>query len=351
MNLAASIQLDKVALDKSLYSIIRNDDAKGLEEFCKPYQNPIIVECPKNGPKILQDNPSLLSIAAFYGSEKCVDFLLNSNTRVSIADSAGRTPSHFAAAANKVAILDKLNSHKHPIRICLPDSHECSISHYAALHDHVDVLKWCLQNNIPIDIPSKLGSPIHYACKAKSKNVIQYLANLNIEAKKANPSLDSSNFPINMNRLVGKFTPLNILLDNQFYEPIPKLIEAGLDLNAPLYHNWPIIFYAVRGKFSQVQFLVDQKCEVNQRAANGWTPMHVAAQERNIQAVKIFLEKGADPHTLTMNKSSPFSLAAGFSPKDRKAETAQLIKEAVAAKIARMIVQKKLEQLKKAKKK
>jgi ankyrin repeat protein len=77
------------------------------------------------------------------------------------------------------------------------------------------------------------------------------------------------------------------------------LLELGADPNKPVQDGFPSLIEALSlrraDNVERVRLLLDFGADVNQRGINDWTPLHYAVALRNGDAVRLLLERGADP--------------------------------------------------------
>jgi hypothetical protein len=99
-----------------------------------------------------------------------------------------------------------------------------------------------------------------------------------------------------------------------YHSPIASirtLLEAGADPNAPVLDGFPPLI-AVLSRSRDVpgarrrtdvdeiiRLLLSFKTDVNQRGINDYTPLHLAVAERNLMAIQLLLDGGADPDLRT----------------------------------------------------
>lgn len=102
---------------------------------------------------------------------------------------------------------------------------------------------------------------------------------------------------VNAENRLGE-TPLMLAAIHNQIELAKVLIARGADVNR---QGWtPLHYAATRGHRDMMRLLLDHEAYIDSEAANGTTPLMMAAYSAPALAVKFLLEEGADP-TLTNN--------------------------------------------------
>lgn len=90
------------------------------------------------------------------------------------------------------------------------------------------------------------------------------------------------------------------------WSPLPfiiELIEAGAEINRVADDGFPCLLAALAGdrvdRLKVIELLLANGANVGQRGINDWTPLHYAVVQRDLPAVEILLDHGADPAAVT----------------------------------------------------
>jgi ankyrin repeat protein len=102
-------------------------------------------------------------------------------------------------------------------------------------------------------------------------------------------------------------TPLMLAAIQNQLELAKLLIERGADINRK---GWtPLHYAATRGHRDMMRLLLEHDAYIDSEAANGTTPLMMAAYAAPPLAVKLLLEEGADPTLVNDGNASALDLA------------------------------------------
>ena len=103
---------------------------------------------------------------------------------------------------------------------------------------------------------------------------------------------------------------------------IDAFLEAGLDVNAKTEgDNWNFLHRALvsvtrAADPSMIEHLVKRGVDVNARDSHMWTPLHFAARLKNVEAMRILLDGGAEIDPINDEGATPLRLTLLSLPLD-----------------------------------
>lgn len=332
--------LDSIASDsveETLYWLER-EGAQISHPFTMKFQIPDFEIDP-----MLTFNPPLIAVCAYYGACKIMKFLLQSFRDVlHLVDDKGRYAQHFAARNGELEALEILEAASQSNSFFeTEDGHNRTILHYAAEGDHIDIFHWVYHKygDSLFDGKSGFGTPLHRACINKAMRCFEFLADLNIQVLAENPHTPKSLLPIDFNCVWMTRSPAMWLHMQKGMELIPIGQRAGLDLNCPNANGWSLIYYVIRtGTEDEIEYLIRNGAGVNVHCQNGWTPLHVAAQERKPEMCELLYRYHALPIARTSLGQTPFDMARGFNRHDREFRTAGVLRNIEVDWFARAMI-------------
>ena len=162
---------------------ILDDNEISLIESMSSFENDHVFISKFQVPKILQNQPSFLSLCAFFSSKKCFLSLLNlyleknESFRINQKDQSQRSPMHFACFGGELQIIEALIENNE-----IFDSHDyiemCPI-HYAAMNGKIEIIKFFELQQLDMFPIENLDSltPLHLACKFGHLDIVKYYIN------------------------------------------------------------------------------------------------------------------------------------------------------------------------------
>lgn len=246
---------------ESVFNTILHDDVSAFsafvidEEDTKKY-----LKFNKSFPKIIDDCPSILSLAAFFGSADIVDYLLGLGAEVRVMNFRRVSTVFFAAAGGNLTIYKKICS----IDDSVIDIDRITPCMYAAKMGKVDIVKyiWSRNKNI-IEMKDYKGMhAIHHAAQNGHVNVVDFLLSQGVKISET---------------------------DNGGYTPL--------------------IFAAESGSVELIKYLIEHKAKVNEKANDGMTALCIASRNGFLSIVKILIDNGAP--FINKGKTSPLIEASG----------------------------------------
>ena len=282
---------------------------KGNENLCR-----LLLE--HNAGVNFQDNRGYtpLNWCAREGKENLCRLLLEHNADVNIQDNDGYTPLNWCAREGKENLCRLLLEHNADVNI--QDAYGSTPLHRCASKGNENICRLLLEHNMDVNIQDNNGStPLHRCAREGNENICRLLlehnADVNIKdnngytalylcALKGNENLCrlllEHNADVNIQDAYGS-TPLH-LCARHGNENLGRLfLEHNADLNiqdnggcTPLHRS------ALNSKDSKIIDLLVKFGEqnINIRNANGLTPLQMAVEHRNAQAVKMLVDLGAD---------------------------------------------------------
>jgi ankyrin repeat protein len=99
---------------------------------------------------------------------------------------------------------------------------------------------------------------------------------------------------------------------------VVEILQQGVDANAsfPITGTRALMIAAAQGHVDTVRALLDAGADVNAADVTGWTPLHAAAYNGDLQIVKLLLGHGAIPPPPSWFLQSPSIMAEKLGHQD-----------------------------------
>jgi ankyrin repeat protein len=223
-------------------------------------------------PALLGHSPPLISVAVFLNAINCISALLVHRSNLTITDSLGRTPLHFAAAFGNLDILELLTQ----AGACLTvtDSKERNILHYAAKFGHRHVIQWITAKGIELSGIDRNGfNALHFAAESGDDSVITQLLFMSCPQVKS----------------VGGWTPLLFTAKHNHIQAFRILLSHGGDIGAA----------------NEVRLGLSARCSF----VCSEVSLHWACFNGNLAMAKLCLRNGNDVNVVTKKNETPLMFA------------------------------------------
>ena len=247
--------------DKDQWTALHLAVQQGHEEIVK-----VLLKAPKINVNIKARNGRIpLHSACFHGRLKIVNLLLHHDSQKNVADIKGWTPLHLCSQENNLEVVKVLIRSK---------------------------------PRTDVNIQAQNGSaPIHLACIKGNISVVQHLLD-----NKANVNIEDNNF----------WTPLSIACRLGFKEIVDLLIARGANATAKIKGGRNVLHVVAFNGFIDICKLltVNGIEEINGVDDEGWTPLHLAAQEGHLDIVKHLVEKGANFRASSKTGRTPLHMCS-----------------------------------------
>ncbi|OHS93315.1 hypothetical protein TRFO_11949 [Tritrichomonas foetus] len=239
---------------------IRNDDVEYFRELSSSPNFNIdtrIYPTIYQSSPMLQNHPTLIMVAAFFGAIECFKFFAMHNADMSEHDHHLVTLPQFAVAGGNIEI----------IRLCQMNRLDFDGTiHYAALFHRTEILEWLQAEMFPdLSIFDRFG-----------------------------------------------MTTLHSATESSFFTGMKMCIDNKVDVNSRSFSGWTPIRMAVRhGHFDAVRYLISyEHLDVNVVTQSGVSPIHFAAKYGDLDICMLLLNhRNVDVNTPTEKNLRPIHYA------------------------------------------
>jgi ankyrin repeat protein len=252
--------------------------------------------------------------AAYYNCPEALVYLIQHGANVSADDGYGNTPVHFAAQSGNMEMINALIKAGADWRTKRKDGDSRpnpTPLHYAKT---VDVAEYFLKKGVQIDTDSDLGKPIHAASHFGQTEVIEYLL-------KRGAKVDSLCFwEVGALNSV-QATPLWVAARAGNTDVIDLLASKGGNIRYRVRDGGSLFHAAaMSGQVNVIRSLVQKGLPVDDKAdfpdprpmTKAWqsiTPLGVAILYGQLEAVKAFVDAGANVNASFGDKWNPLLVA------------------------------------------
>lgn len=158
--------------------ILKKDDINQLQSLFASdviNENSIFTFRSLKIPSILKKSPSILGVAAFYGSENCFRYIIEMGASLEYKDDFQRKIEHFACAGGSSTIIQILVERS--ISFSSVDQNGNNCAYYALVFHHLDTFYWIWINYGTNFASSDINGNtlIHIAVMNEDKEAITFL--------------------------------------------------------------------------------------------------------------------------------------------------------------------------------
>ncbi|KAL7794356.1 ankyrin repeat-containing domain protein [Trichoderma ceciliae] len=240
-----------------------------------------------------------LQHACLNGNGKVVGMLLDQGASIEIAGKDGITPIHCAVQSGNADILQELieniNSRrqKHTRkRTAHVDCNERHPIHWAAVQGHVNIVRLLKDD---IGLKDRFGwTCLHLAVIYKHEDLLKYI----IEDCAAYINIGDNDFR----------TPLHIAAEYKSQAAVHMLIKAGAEVDPKAKDGSTPLHMAVRQK-DIVEMLLDKGAKKEATDIEGRTPLYLAVADGITEVTNLLIDKGANVATAGKDGRTPLHMA------------------------------------------
>lgn len=334
---------DQLYHKSTLVSRIRKDDIKFFKKLVSTPNFDIdkrILPTLYAQSSYLQNHPTLIQVAALFGSVETFRFLMIHNADLNARDYHAMSLPQFAVAGGSIEI----------IRLCQQNNLDFSGTlHIAALFHRIDILEWLHEEKFPeltFTMPDRDGMSVLHAAtqscflegmkmclrnnrfrynniqsqkskKAKINLIPQHLLS-KLSSQNANKSqevnldkkIHNNDFDIEDDE--DEDEPFDIVRFNPSINEDSSILDDFVDINSRSFSGWSPIRMAVRyGHLDAARFLLAHKSlDINAVTRAGVAPIHFACKYGDIEICHLLLERnGVDVNFPTEAKMTPLHIA------------------------------------------
>ncbi|EAY16639.1 hypothetical protein TVAG_434760 [Trichomonas vaginalis G3] len=299
----------EISIYDSIFTIIKEDRVSELESSI--HQLSDVNFSIKNYPdreEFCVNSPPIISVACYFGSINCFRYLFNHGAVLSIADTIGRLPVHYAAAGGSMPICDELDNLGADFQAL--DTSGQSVIHYACKFGHTSLVQKFYLRGFDLESPDiKEIRPIHLACYNNNTELLSFLCEQSVDIECSTRFGD---------------TPLKIILKLNELEMLKVLISYHVNTNIqdPIEKMTPIMTSIRNNSIDLAEILISSpETNVQIEDSMGWTALHYAAEAGLTDICPKLIKKGANINSVTMNNMTPLHLALNR----QKSETAKYL--------------------------
>lgn len=223
--------------------------------------------------------------------ERVRELIAADSAAMNSPDDLGWYPIHIAIEKGCLDIVDLLLKKKAKVNVRTQDGEDNTPLHLAALYCFPEIVELLLSRGADPNRRADDGyTPLHVAASDGHLDIARFLL-----SHEADPNVmdDSSD------------TPLQVAAHNGHKPVVELLIENGGKLNSPGGGGAPLVQAASKGQREVVEVLLARGADVNVASKHRWSALHWAAWNCDAEMIMLLLSHGADINCRTSSGWTP----------------------------------------------
>ncbi|XP_022800163.1 ankyrin-3-like [Stylophora pistillata] len=234
-------------------------------------------------------------VAAANGKLHAVKWFLEKGANVTCVDKTRWNMLHSAAQSGDTNVIDLILTN-------LPDLESKTAQGYtplmvAAFHGKLDAVKWFLEKGANVTcVDNNRLNALHCAAQGGDTDVIDLIL---------------THLPDIESKTAEGHTPLMVAAANGKLHAVKWFLEKGANVTCVDKTRWNMLHSAAQsGDTNVIDLILTNLPDLESKTAQGYTPLMVAAFHGKLDAVKWFLEKGANVTCVDNNRLNALHCAA-----------------------------------------
>jgi ankyrin repeat protein len=275
------------------------------------------------------DGRTSLYVASEEGNAKIARFLLEHGADAAVGPNDGGTPLHLVASYGYVEIARILIEYGADVSAQSKDGQHPL--HRAASYGNLEISRLLVEHGADVKARDNDGwTPMHNASSCDGVQVARFLVEHGADATAQDNNgrtpwdeattrghVEFAQFLIEIGAYAtdddeDNRTPSDAEGEEEEVIEAERVPIEDIDTKIQANNGWsPLHVAAEQGNVEVVRILVEHGMDVTAKAGNGWTPLHVATEQGNVELVRFLVEHGAEPSAPANDGQTPLHLAEG----------------------------------------